>query len=178
VPDDKPEVLTPAQMEQVREEERKRAEAEGDAESDELFADMLAGAIVGGHQRAVKNFCAAQEPPKRAAEPSEMCLEWERYGVQKKCRRLMGSKKLSENAKLVIGVVGVTISMVWNAEEIPEAERKPAAAAPAAPRPAPAPRPTPPTPHPIVPPAPPAPKPAAALVSIPGPGEAAAGRFK
>jgi hypothetical protein len=180
-----PELLAPG----VREEQKKKEAAEElDQEANELFADMAAGGIVGGHLRAVKNFCANQEPPRKAEEPNEMCLEWERAGVAKKMRRLFGkSGGMSETTKLLVGIAGVTLSMVWGAEIIePKAGAQPQPARPAPqPQPPPAPQPQ---PAPAPPPPPPAARqpPARALSIVPpsppetqtaGSDDAAAGKF-
>jgi hypothetical protein len=169
-----PELLAPG----VREEEKKKEkEEELDMEANEVFADMAAGALVGGHLRFVKRFAANQDPPRKAEEPNEMCLEWERAGVAKKMKRLFGkSGGMSENTKLLLGIAGVTLSMLWDADVMPAA----AAAAPARPAPQPQPRPQ---PAPPAPPAPPA-QPARALAIVPssppppeGNNDAAAGKF-
>jgi hypothetical protein len=170
-----PELLAPGEKE--KQQEKEKAE-DLDMEAGELFGDMLAGALVGGHLRAVKNFAANQVPPRKAEEPNEVCLEWERAGVAKKCRRLFGkSGGLSENTKLLLGIAGVTLSMLWDAEII---EPKPAAAAAAAQPQRPAPQPVPkPAPAPPAPPAPAA-QPARALAIVPTPAgdkDAAAGKF-
>jgi hypothetical protein len=170
-----PELLAPG----VREEEKKKEqEEELDMEANEMFADMAAGALVGGHLRAVKRFAANQDPPRKAEEPNEMCLEWERAGVAKKMKRLFGkSGGMSENTKLLLGIAGVTLSMLWDADVMP------AAAAPARPAPQPQPRPQPAPAPPPAPPAQPA-QPARALAIVPSsppppaePNDAAAGKF-
>lgn len=182
-----PTVLSPDQAAQEKAKAEEEKKEDLDDEASNLFADMLGGAIVGGHQRFVKRVCENAEPPKRAGEPNELMLEWERLGIQKKCRKLMGkSGGLTETQKLLIGVVGVTVSMVWNAEEIPESERKKAAApAQTAQRPAAPPAQTAHAPAPTesaTPGAPPVTQPQRSLAlvpqKVPAANEAAAGRFK
>ncbi len=98
---------------------------DGDAESQEFFADVVANAIVVGTVKLCHD--AADKQGKVANEPSPKGLEWYTEGLQYRLRKLMGDASMGPNAKLFVGAGAVVLSMLWGCADKP-------GAAPRAPR--------------------------------------------
>lgn len=89
-----------------------------DAEGNEFFADVIAGAIVVGTVRVTSEWAKKRKPPKKAREPSAKCLEWYTEGLQFRLRAFMGNAALTPTTKLLVGGAGVIVSMLWGAEDL------------------------------------------------------------
>lgn len=113
------------------------------SEEGELLAELAAGGLTIWHVKRITKALKNGKPPKRPGEANERFIEWEREGMRYHFAKLFGqSARLSPFMKMLAGIVGTTVSMMVDAEEIepstPAAASPPAAAAaPPAPPPAP-----------------------------------------
>ena len=110
---------------------------DGERESQEFFADVVANAVVVGTVKLCHDYNESRG--KVSNEPSPKGLEWYTEGLQYRARKLMGDASMGPNAKLLIGGGAVILSMLWGAADKPGAAAGAGAAAaapsPRAPRP-------------------------------------------
>jgi hypothetical protein len=121
-----------------RDDDDEEGDPEDDEEAAELLADVIGNGIYTGVTGGVTKVLKRAKPPREPGEPHELFVKCGREGCCYRMRKLIGKgAKLSPNAKLLIGLAGTIITMVWNSEVIEE-EKPGRAAAPAKPAAAPA----------------------------------------
>lgn len=115
-------------------------EGEDDEEAAELLADVIGNGIYSGVTGGVTKLLKRAKPPREPGEPHELFVRYGREGCCYRVRKLIGKgAKLSPNGKLLVGLAGTIITMIWNSEVIGDdaaasAEKKPKATPAPAPR--------------------------------------------
>jgi len=114
--------------------DNEEGDPEDDEEAAELLADVIGNGIYSGVTGGVTKLLKKAKPPREPGEPHELFVKFGREGCCYRMRKLIGKgAKLSPNAKLLIGLAGTMITMVWNSEVIEEEKPgRPAAAPPPA----------------------------------------------
>lgn len=82
------------------------------SEDGDLFAGIFATLLVAGYIKGIRTVAAETKPPIDCAEPHAGSLRWLQEGLEGKIRTWVGDRTLGDGTKIVIGALGVGLSMV------------------------------------------------------------------
>jgi hypothetical protein len=110
---------------------------EDDVEAQEFIADALVEGTLTGTTKLGAYIAKSdrvpilgfKKKPRVPNEPSEKAVDLARKGLQIRARKLLGpTSKLGTDAKIMVGLFGIVLSMSWGAEELEDDNTRTAAA--------------------------------------------------
>ncbi len=86
------------------------------SEDADLFAGLIATFVVAGFIRGNREVAAAASPPLETAEPHAGSVTWMQTGIENKVRKIFGDRVIGDGTKILLGAIGITLSMFIGAQ--------------------------------------------------------------